>query len=964
MSALVAVAGFDVGVDRLVIGVFTGLTYGLLATGLVLVYRSSKFINFAHGSIGAFGASVLGMLVVDLGAPYWLAFPVSIAVAGALAAGVEIGVVRRLTDRPALIGMIATLGLSQFILVMALLINSDGVSGFTFPEPTHLPTFEIGTLPIGPPYIAMLVLAPVLLFGLSRFLRLHKQGIAMRAAADDADTALLEGIPARRMTTLAWTIAGGIAAFSAILVTPTTAGQSIETLGPDLLLKGLAGAVIARMSSIPIAIGASIGIGVLEQVLLANPDTRGLVSVVIGAVIVIALLRQPALGRAGLERVGWRRVGAEPLPDAYRAVRSIRWLPRVLLAVAVLVAVGLAYVVSNETASVLTAVAGFALVGLSVGLLTGTSGQLSLGQFAYAGIAAAVSVHVIDRTENFVLGVALGVAAAAAISAVVGIPALKLRGLGLAVSTLAFALATSAWLLRLDVFLGDGVQPAKPTWFGYPLELAKDYYLFALLMLALGLWVAGNLRRSGFGLSLQALRDNEDAARAFTVPSRRRKLQLYAVSGALAGLGGVVIGHSQTQLTVNSFPAAASIDVVALTVIGGLGVTSGPILGALIIVGLPALVGLGLPGQAALAVGWLAVVVFLPDGLGGMLVRARDALADFAARRAGIDPVLARGGAATPPTSPLHVRARLDGLVPDLGGAASDAGPALVVTGLSRHFGGVVAVDGVDFEVRRGEILGVIGPNGAGKTTVFEIVAGFTAPDAGRVLFEGTDVTAGTPEQRARAGLVRSFQDAALFSTLTVRETLMVARERLEPTWLWSAAVGANLPDRTKSAAADELMERMGLTPFAHQTISELSTGTRRVVEIACLLTLQPRLLLLDEPSAGIAQAESEALGELLLGIRDEFGTTMVVIEHDLPLLSRLSDRMIAMNLGRVIAAGTPDEVRRHPAVVRSYLGVESADSAAVLRSGPHPSHTRSTESTIFIGGQEDEQPVPTVTRP
>ena len=496
-------------------------------------------------------------------------------------------------------------------------------------------------------------------------------------------------------------------------------------------------------------------------------------------------------------------------------MRSIRWLPRVLLAVAVLVAVGLAYVVSNETASVLTAVAGFALVGLSVGLLTGTSGQLSLGQFAYAGIAAAVSVHVIDRTENFVLGVALGVAAAAAISAVVGIPALKLRGLGLAVSTLAFALATSAWLLRLDVFLGDGVQPAKPTWFGYPLELAKDYYLFALLMLALGLWVAGNLRRSGFGLSLQALRDNEDAARAFTVPSRRRKLQLYAVSGALAGLGGVVIGHSQTQLTVNSFPAAASIDVVALTVIGGLGVTSGPILGALIIVGLPALVGLGLPGQAALAVGWLAVVVFLPDGLGGVLVRARDALADFAARRAGIDPVLARGGAATPPTSPLHVRARLDGLVPDLGGAASDAGPALVVTGLSRHFGGVVAVDGVDFEVRRGEILGVIGPNGAGKTTVFEIVAGFTAPDAGRVVFEGTDVTAGTPEQRARAGLVRSFQDAALFSTLTVRETLMVARERLEPTWLWSAAVGANLPDRTKSAAADELMERMGLTPFA-----------------------------------------------------------------------------------------------------------------------------------------------------
>ena len=454
-------------------------------------------------------------------------------------------------------------------------------------------------------------------------------------------------------------------------------------------------------------------------------------------------------------------------------------------------------------------------------------------------------------------------------------------------------------------------------------------------MLALGIWVAGNLRRSGFGLSLQALRDNEDAARAFTVPNRRRKLQLYAVSGALAGLGGVVIGHSQTSLTVNSFPASASIDVVALTVIGGLGVTAGPVIGALLLVGLPGLVGLGLPGQAALAVGWLLVVVFLPDGLGGLLVQVRDSWADRVARRHGIDPVVARGGGGEPPTSPLHVHARLDGLVPDRPVETRPDAPALVVTDLARHFGGVVAVDGVDFEVRRGEILGVIGPNGAGKTTVFEIVAGFTTPDSGQVVFDGADLTWATPEERARAGLVRSFQDAALFPTLTVRETLMVARERTDPTRLWVAAVGAPKADRTKAAEADELMERMGLTPYANQLIAELSTGTRRVVEIACLLTLQPRVLLLDEPSAGIAQAESEALGELLLGIRHQLGTTMVVIEHDLPLLSRLSDRMIAMNLGKVIATGTPDEVRQHPEVVRSYLGIESATSAAVMRSGP-----------------------------
>ena len=927
--------GFDFGVDRLVIGLFTGLTYGLLAVGLVLVYRSSRFVNFAHGAVGAFGASVLALFVVDWGLPYWFAFLVAIVVGGLLSGLIEVVVVRRLEGRPSLVGMIATLGLSQLILVMSLLINSDGVSGFTYPKPTFLPTFEIQGIPIGTPYVAMLVLAPVLLGSLGWFLRHHRMGVGIRAAADDPDTAQLAGIRAPWMATLAWTIAGGIAAFSAILVTPTTAGAGMEGLGPDLLLKGLAGAVIARMSSIPIAIAASLGIGVIEQLLLSNPDTRGLVTVVIAVIIVVALLRQPELGRSGQDKGRWRRVVLPPLPPEYRQIRSIRWLPRLSVAVGVAVSVGVAYVVSNDTASVLTLVAGCTLVGLSVGLLTGVSGQLSLGQFAYAGIAAAASVHVADSTGNFLFGLVCGVVSAAVASALVGIPSMRLKGLALAVSTLAFALATSTWLLRQDLFLGDGLAPAKPTWWDYPLEYAVDYYLFALLVLCIGVWVTNNLRHGGFGRMLQALRDNEQAARAFTVPNRMRMLQLYSVSGALAGLGGIVIGHGQSQLTVNSFPADASIEVVAVTVVGGLTVTLGPLIGALIIVGLPALWGMGMTGQAALAIGWLLVVIFLPDGLGGVLVRGRDRLYDAIARRHGLDPLRVRHGATEHDgrESPLHAAPRLDGLFEQGPVIGATGRPILVVSDLSRRFGGVVAVDRVDFQVAPGEILGVIGPNGAGKTTCFEMVAGFTRPNAGTVVFDGIDVTSATPEERAREGLVRSFQDAALFPTLTVRETLMVAQERREPTRLWESMLGVPTGERAKAQAADEVLERMRLTRYAAQSVGALSTGTRRVVELACLLTLEPRVLLLDEPSAGIAQSESEALGDLLLAIRRELGTTMVVIEHDLPLLSRLSDRMIAMNLGRVIAAGTPDEVRSDPAVVRSYLG---ADQAAIQRSGLH----------------------------
>ena len=168
--------GFDFGLDRLVIGLFTGLTYGMLAVGLVLVYRSSRFVNFAHGSVGAFGASMLALFVADWGAPFWVAFVFAIIVGALLSGLIEVLVVRRLEGRPSLVGMIATLGLSQLILVMSLLINSDGVSGFTYPKPTRLPTFEIQSLPIGTPYVAMLVLAPVLLAVLGWFLRHHRMG--------------------------------------------------------------------------------------------------------------------------------------------------------------------------------------------------------------------------------------------------------------------------------------------------------------------------------------------------------------------------------------------------------------------------------------------------------------------------------------------------------------------------------------------------------------------------------------------------------------------------------------------------------------------------------------------------------------------------------------------------------------------------------------------------------------------
>jgi ABC-type branched-subunit amino acid transport system ATPase component len=265
------------------------------------------------------------------------------------------------------------------------------------------------------------------------------------------------------------------------------------------------------------------------------------------------------------------------------------------------------------------------------------------------------------------------------------------------------------------------------------------------------------------------------------------------------------------------------------------------------------------------------------------------------------------------------------------------APPILQASGVSRSFGGIRAVNGVDLVVRPGEILGIIGPNGAGKTTLFEIIAGFTAPNTGSITFQGQDVTRQSPEARAKLGLVRSFQAARLYPTMSVLETVMVAMERTDPTRVWASVLGLSGAERRKEQRAMQYLDVMGLSNLRYRPVGELSTGTRRMVEITCMLALDPKVLLLDEPAGGIAQSEGESLVQLLTAVRRDLGTTLVVVEHDLPLLFRLADRVVAMELGAVIAEGDPESVRNHPDVVRSYLG---ADAVAVERSGPFTAAT------------------------
>jgi ABC-type branched-subunit amino acid transport system ATPase component/MFS family permease len=280
---------------------------------------------------------------------------------------------------------------------------------------------------------------------------------------------------------------------------------------------------------------------------------------------------------------------------------------------------------------------------------------------------------------------------------------------------------------------------------------------------------------------------------------------------------------------------------------------------------------------------------------------------------------------------PVVVRGRrpraVDGPVP--------TASVLDLHGVTKAYGGVRAVNDVSFELREGEILGIIGPNGAGKTTLFDLISGFVIPDSGSVLFDDYDVTNMAPDARARLGLGRSFQDARLFPALTVTKTLALALERRvqvrDP-----LAAALKLPVVAESEAriaerVEELISLMRLEAFADKFVAELSTGSRRIVDLACILAHEPKVILFDEPSSGIAQRETEALGPLLVRIREATGASLLVIEHDMPLITSVADRMLALDLGAVVTTGLPDEVVNHPAVVAAYLGTTDA---VINRSG------------------------------
>ena len=961
--------GITIGQQSLAFGLVTGLTYAAFAAGFVLIYRSTGVLNFAHGEVGAFGVALFVLLLAQYGFNWWLSFVLALAACAAIGMAIELIVIRRLFTSPRLVVLIATIGVGQIVLFAKFKLPNVVAPGPISPpfKAVWTPTDHIR---LQARELIVLAVIPVLIAALAWFISRTRFGLAVRASASNADTARVYGTSPRRTSTIVWSVSGAFAAATAIFLAPlqgiNSAQAGTAAIAEPLLLRVLVVSLLARMRSLWGTLIAGIAVGVAEQLIRSNVDSanRSVVDVYLFvAVLVVVLL---VVRSTGLQE-SWSlapRVRAIP-----SRLESLWWVRRLnamgfVALFGFFVLLGLTLSTSSSLFT-WTSLLLFAMVVLSMTVLTGWAGQLSLGQYAFVGLGGLTVLGLTQGNDipvpfdlfdlSLELPWALAMVAATAVGVVaaviVGLPALRVRGLFLAVTTLAFAVASASWLFQQDFFTGGTSfpRPADPPVLDLgPIHVdfaasRRNYYFLCLVSLAVAAAVVARLRRTGIGRSWIAVRDNEEMAAASTVSPTRMKLAAFGVAGGIAAYSGGLLVTLVPSLQPDSlFRAGESIVVVATAIIGGLGSVAGPILGALWIRGIPQIIPEELDDLVRLltsSIGLLVLLMYFPGGLLQIVYSIRDKLLERADRKMG-----EREAAAASEPSAVKVGGEPDGAPergttrsPVAGRVASVAaapGPALQTREVSVRFGGNTAVDHVSVHVDRGELVGLIGTNGAGKSTLLNAISGFV-PSQGRVFVLGTDVTARRAPARHARGLGRGFQGARVYPGLTVRESLMVAleaRSRSNLVASMTALPPSPAQERAKRVEADEIIDYMGLKRYADHFVATLSTGTRRIVELSSLLAVNARVMLLDEPTGGVAQREAEAFGPLIKQIQFELDAAVIVIEHDMPLVMGISDRVYCLEAGAVIAEGPPEQVRRDPLVIASYLGTSQQ---AIGRSGP-----------------------------
>jgi sulfate-transporting ATPase len=877
------------------LGLGAGAIYSLAAQGMVVIYRGSGILNFAHGAFAATGGYVYWKVSAEGGAPVGVGIVAGIAAASLLGAATFVLVIRPLRHASSLARVIATIGVMLAVQSTLIVIDDRMVSPRFVPSflPTDLVRFG-DEVTVSIDRLILAALAVVLTAGLWVAYRFTNFGLATAAVAENERAAVFIGRSPSTIALANWALGGALAGAAGVLIVPLV-GVHVG-VADTVLLAALAAALPGSFGSFPVSLAAGMMIGIVQSEMARYVSTPGAAQSLPFLVIVV-----------------WLVVRGRSLPlrgtflDRLPAIGPGKLRPGAAL-VAAVVGSGVLLSVSTPWARALTFGMTAAFVLLSLVVVTGYCGQISLGQFGLAGVGAFVAARLVATQDlPFELAMVVAVLAAVPIGVVFALPAVRTRGANLAIVTLGLASAIEAMVFNNTDYTGgaDGTVVGAQTFLGFDVDVIKHperYGILVLLLLVLTALFVANLRRGPAGLRLIAVRTNERAAAALGITVWNTKLYAFALSAAIAGLGGVLIAFSSTVVVFSTFTSLQSMIFVAHAVIGGIGYVVGAIVGSTLTPGgLSEKLGHDLIGDNFGSY----LVVLSGVGLIVMMLQNPNGITSQVARLLRLDAKARKARGSEPP----HDRVEPVRVEPHV----------LEVRDMTVRFGGVVALDGPSLRLEPGKVLGLIGPNGAGKTTLIDAVTGFVRPASGDVLLDGTSIVRTSVAGRARMGISRSFQSLELFEDLTVEENLRAGAECARPSVFLSGLLFRR--PRPLPAAALTAASEFGLLDQLGTKVNDLSYGTRRLVAIARAISSQPSLLLLDEPASGLGDHQSRELAVLLRHLASSWGMAILVIEHDMEFVMGLCDHIAVLNFGACIMEGAPAQVRRDASVIAAYLG-------------------------------------------
>lgn len=882
----------------IVLGLVSGSVYGLAGTGLVLTYKTSGILNFAQGALGTVAAYLFYFLRTDSGVPWPIAFVISVLVLGVLMGSALEVLARRLALYGAAVRTVAPLGIILVVEAGAFIVYDSGYQLF----PGYLPSgrHQIGDVSIGTDQLIIVAISLVGVVGLSMMLRLTRTGMAMRAVVDSPELLALEGISPVKTRRRAWIIGTTFACLAGVLLGPTiTLNATLLTL---LVVQAFGAAVIGRFQHLALTYVGGLVIGVVGAIsakyALKVPWLSGFPASLPFIVVYVGLLVIPR------DKLSQRWTARNrPLPRAWHAPPRAR----IVAGLIALVFFVLAPTFVGTRQFAMTSWLIHILLFLSLGLLVKLSGQVSLCQFGLAAVGAATLGQSLRAGLPWLPSLLIAIAVTMVVGAFVAFSAIRLSGIYLAVATYGFAILLQQLLYNTTIMfqpvLGGGLTIRRP---GGIFASQRGFYYLVLAIVVVVAVVVVVLESSRFGRLLRALSDSQLALETQGTTASVLKLTVFCLSALIAGLAGGLLGTLYGVVDGQEFASFNSLSLFVILMLIFSGTPWYAVMGGAALTIVPTLLDFGSDVQNYMSVlfGASAIVLaYQMDHPPGLPHRVRRWFERGAAKRAAV--------AVTQESSVTFPRVR-----------AEHRG--LSVGELFVRYGGVVALDGLSLQVPVGTIAGLIGPNGAGKTTAFNAISGSVRPRAGHIELDDTDLTGKGVAARARLGLGRTFQRVELWESLTVRENVTIGCEanRVGARPLAQIIdIGGDAKEIRERAAV--AMSMVGIAELADEFVSSLSTGQRRLVELARCLAADFDLLLLDEPSSGLDTNETVKFGQVLRKVVDERGVGILLVEHDMSLVMDVCDHIYVLDFGRPLMEGSPSEVASSPAVRAAYLGTD-----------------------------------------